>query len=51
MTVRELKEALEGFPDNLLVMIPDFEPPWCTPAECVVNGVNEEEGCLFIVGD
>ena len=54
MTVKELKEKLAQFDDNLIVMIPD--PNW-TPdknwfpyvcATSVARGVNEEDGCLFI---
>ena len=51
MTVKELKEALDGFPDNLVVMIPDYAYPWTTPDEHLAKGVNEEDGCLFILGD
>lgn len=51
MTVKELKEALEGFSDDLWVMIPDYAAPWVTPAENLVKGVNEEDGCLFIMGE
>ena len=54
MTVRELKEKLEQFDDNLVVMIPDAnwtpEKSWLPyiPATSVARGVNEEDGCLFI---
>lgn len=54
MTVRELKEKLEQFPDNLIVMIPnerlhlDPDAIWCVPATCVARGTNECDGCLFI---
>ena len=47
MTVKELKEKLEQFDDNLVVML-------CTdmggffPAKCVSQGINEFDGCLFI---
>lgn len=54
MTVKELKEKLNKFDDNLIVMIPD--PNWtpekswfnCMPAKNVSQGVNEFDGCLFI---
>lgn len=54
MTVRELKEKLEKFDDNLIVMIPDAnwtpDKNWL-PYVCatgVARGVNEEDGYLFI---
>ena len=54
MTVKELKERLNEFPDNLIVMIPD--PSWrpdkhwfpYIPATSVSMGVNETDGCVFI---
>lgn len=60
MTVKELREKLEQFPDNLIVMIPNID--WTplgnefadVPARNVIQGVNEFDGCLFIddyVGD
>ena len=54
MTVRELKDKLEQFDDNLIVMIPDAnwtpEKNWLPyiPATNVGRGVNEADGCLFI---
>ena len=58
MTVKELKERLNQFPDNFIVMIPniDYRCPWDTyenephdvPAVNVTCGVNEYDGCLFI---
>ena len=53
MTVRELKQKLEQFPENCVVMIPD--PVW-TPdkgwpyvhVKNVARGVNELDGCVFI---
>ena len=54
MTVRELKEKLNEFDDNLIVMIPNtswtpfnnqFE---CVPATNVSQGINEFDGALFI---
>ena len=54
MTVKELKEKLEQFDDNLLVMIPNrwyLETDCKTfevPARNVSRGVNEFDGCLFI---
>ena len=54
MTVRELKEKLEQFDDDLIVMIPDAnwtpDKSWF-PFVCatgVARGVNEDDGCLFI---
>ena len=54
MTVKELKEKLEQFDDNLIVMIPD--KGWCPelcafkciPAKSVSQGINESDCCLFI---
>ena len=53
MTVKELKEKLNQFDDNLIVMIPNRnweEPcqPYEVPARNVAQGVNEFDGCLFI---
>lgn len=54
MTVKELKDQLSKFDDNLIVMIPNagwtpfnnqFE---CIPAKNVSQGVNEWDCCLFI---
>lgn len=54
MTVKELKEKLNEFPDNFIVMIPNMD--WtlfnnqfeCTPATHIGRGVNEFDGCVFI---
>ena len=53
MTVKELKEKLNQFDDNLIVMIPCENPDQCeyfpfTSAKNVSQGVNEADGCLFI---
>ena len=53
MTVKELKEKLNQFDDNLIVMIPNrnWEEPCQTyevPALNISQGVNEFDGCLFI---
>lgn len=52
MTVKELKEKLEQFSDNLIVMIPNSDirktPFLSIPATSVTWGVNEEDGCVFI---
>ena len=53
MTVKELKEELNKFDDNLIVMIPRTEPApddWLgfVSAKNVSQGVNEADGCLFI---
>ena len=54
MTVKELKEKLNEFDDNLVVLIPNMD--W-TPyndkfhsviATSVTRGVNELDGCVFI---
>lgn len=54
MTVKELKEKLEQFPENLIVMIPNSDkrriPFLSIPATSVTRGVNEEDGCVFIDG-
>ena len=54
MTVRELKEKLNGFDDNLIVLIPNagwhpysIDPPEI-PATSVSRGVNELGGCVII---
>ena len=54
MTVKELKEKLNEFNDNFIVMIPNenlyLDPSaiWCVSARNVSQGVNEFDGCLFI---
>ena len=54
MTVKELKEQLELFPESCIVMIPNSDlhrlphPIWYVPAEIVAIGCNEEDGCVFI---
>ena len=47
MTVKELKEKLNEFDDNLGVMIPSDEPSY-VPALTVSRGINELDGCIFI---
>lgn len=56
MTVKELKEKLEEFPDNLIVMIPNMYwsdwalndvPEYVSPTS-VVEGGNEADGLLYI---
>ena len=57
MTVKELKEKLNQFPDYLIVMIPNNDlhrlpnPIWHVPAEIVVRGCNEADGCVFFEGE
>lgn len=51
MTVKELKEKLNEFDDNLIVLLPDESKEGIWPWTDVVNlcqGVNEADGCLFI---
>ena len=54
MTVKELKEKLNEFDDNLIVMIPNDrlhsnpEAFWCTVATDIYQGVNEADGSVFI---
>lgn len=54
MTVKELKEKLNQFNDNFIVMIPNEnlhrveDAFWCVPATDVYQGVNEADGCVFI---
>lgn len=54
MTVKELKEKLNKFPDNLVVMIPNISwspynnQPQDVPAKNVARGCNEADGCVFI---
>ena len=57
MTIKELKEKLNQFPDNLIVMIPNQDlhrlsnPVWSVPATDVYRGCNEADGCVFIEND
>ena len=52
MTVKELKEKLEQFPDNCIVLIPnankDQNPSIYVVVENVARGVNEMDGCVII---
>jgi hypothetical protein len=54
MTVKELKEKLDKFDENLIVMVPDAnwtpDKNWfpCVQATSVTRGVNEFDGCIFI---
>ena len=54
MTVKELKDKLNRFNDNLIVMIPNIGwTPFNNQFECVAatnvaQGINEFDGCLFI---
>lgn len=54
MTVKELKEKLEQFPENCVVLIPNEDDPIeYTPATHIARGVNEAEkeddcsGCVY----
>ena len=49
MTVKELKEELEQFPDDLLVMMinPNIST-WFVPVANITRGVNEADGCMLI---
>lgn len=53
MTVKELKEKLERFDDNLIVMIPRTDVnrnetfPYITVNK-IIQGVNETDGCIFL---
>ncbi len=53
MTVKELKEKLEQFDDDLTVFIPCELPDMCecfpfTRAKNISQGVNEYDGAVFI---
>lgn len=54
MTVKELREKLNKFDDNLIVMIPDmklyrdFDSQGYIPATHISQGINELDGCVFI---
>ena len=53
MTVKELKEKLNEFNDNLIVMIPNrnwnpYGSPEDVVAKNVSQGVNEFDGAVFI---
>lgn len=57
MTVKELKEKINQFPDNLIVMIPNsnlhkFKDPiwWYVPVISVARGCNESDGFVYIDG-
>lgn len=46
MTVRELKEKLEQFPENCVVIISSGDD--YVPATHISIGCNELDGCVFI---
>ena len=54
MTVKELKEKLNQFPDHCIIMIPNpnwnlSETPFSEiPATSVTQGINEFDGAVFI---
>lgn len=48
MTVKELREKLESFPDNCIVMIPYTETTHVTMLENVSRGINEHDGLVFL---
>ena len=54
MTVKELKEKLNQFDDNLIVMIPgkgwcpELNSFKCIPAKSLSQGINEADCCVFI---
>lgn len=54
MTVKELKERLNQFPDNLIIVVPNSDydpclnPIYYTPARKLSIGVNEDDGLLLI---
>ena len=54
MTVRELKEKLEQFPENCVVLVPnenlyrDSPANWYVVATHVAQGVNEMDGVVII---
>lgn len=56
MTVKELKEKLDKFDDNLIVMVPNKDYYLGDPsfpdvvAKHVCQGVNEADGVVFIEG-
>lgn len=54
MTVKELKEKLEQFPENCVVLVPnenlyrDSIAKWYVVAKNVTRGVNEMNGVVII---
>lgn len=54
MTVKELKEKLEQFPENCVVLVPnenlykDFIPKWYVVATSVARGTNGMDGYVII---
>lgn len=54
MTVKELKERLNQFPDSCIIMVPnqnfyrEQNPRWAVPAISVTQGVNELDGIVLI---
>ena len=50
MTVKELKELLDKFPDGFIVMVPEYDTEGFVPVVSVIRGVNEADRCVFIGG-
>ena len=54
MTIEQLKEELDKFPEDLIVMVPNSDlhrsprPIWFLPATSVARGVDEEDGFVFV---
>ena len=48
MTVKELKEELNKFDDNLTVLIPSECYPWYTSCTNIAQGINEFDGCIIL---
>jgi hypothetical protein len=48
MTVKELKERLNDFPDDCIVVLPYHEYPWMIEVANVSRGCNEADNCVFL---
>lgn len=48
MTVKELKEELNKFDDNLTVLITSECHPWYTPCTNIAKGINELDCCVIL---
>lgn len=48
MTVKELKEELNKFDDNLIVLRAIDNFPWYASVSSITQGINELGGCIIL---
>lgn len=48
MTIKELKEELNKFDDNLIVLRAIDNFPWYASVSGIAQGINELDGCIIL---